>query len=154
MSTVSQICEALRVRLSTLPGVDQSTIDEYLPPVKTEMIALVIPPLDQKSQTWWVSARRTPLFQSYKIRCEFWIKLDTANLSLTLQRAREIGRLAIRALIAEPTLSGAVQLVGVYGRDAKPLIETEVADRPITIAGVPYMVATIVVPVTDYADPD
>lgn len=155
MSTVSQICEALRVRLAALPGVDQSSIDSYLPPVETDGIALVIPTLGMETQVWSQTARRTPLFQSHRIRCEFWVKLNTGNLRLTLERAREISLMAIRDLLAEPTLNGVVQHVGHFGPGSNQLaISAEVTEVPVQIAGVPYLVATVIVPVTDYADPD
>lgn len=155
MSTVSQIANALKARLETLPGVDQASTDSYLPPVETDDIALVIPPLGQETQVWTQTARRTPLFQSHRIRCEFWVKLVTGNLPLTLQRTREIGLMAIRDLLAEPTLNGTVQSIGHFGPGSNQVsITCDVADVPVQIAGVPYLVATVLVPLTDYADPD
>ena len=153
MSTVTQICDALITRLKTLPGVDQSSRDVYLPAIESQYISLIIPPLGQQTQVWTQTARRTPLFQSHRIRCEFWVKLDSGDIPGTLQRAREIGLLAIRSLLDEPTLGGVVQNVGHFGPGSNQMsIECDVAETPVVAAKVPYLVATVIVPLTDYAD--
>lgn len=153
MSEIGVICEAIKLRLASLPDVDQAATDSYLPPVNTEKIALVIPPFEQASITWRMTAKLGPVFRSHRIRCEFWVKVDTGNLALTISRAREIGQRATTALLLDRTLEGAIQNIGVYGPgDAGMRIESEIASTPITIAGVPYIVHTLIVPVTDYAD--
>lgn len=153
MSTVTQICDALIMRLKHLPGVDQTSRDTYLPAIESEHISLIIPPLGQQTQVWTLTARRNPVFQSHRIRCEFWVKLDTGNMALTLERTREIGLWAIRDLLAEPTLGGMVQSVGHFGPNSNQMsIECDVAETPVLASKVPYLVATVIVPVTDFAD--
>ncbi len=154
MSTVAQICAELVTLLGALPNVDQASKDIYEPPITTRAIALIITPFGQQGQVWTQTARRTPLFQSHRIRCEFWVKLNTGGLQQTMALAREIALLAIRALVNDTTnLGGTVQSVGHYGPGSNQLsIEYEVADRPTSINGIPYIVAVVDVPVTDYAD--
>jgi hypothetical protein len=153
MSTVTQICDALIARLQHLPGVDQTSRDTYLPAIESEYISLIIPPLGQQTQVYTLTARRTPVFQSHRIRCEFWIKLDSGNMAQALERAREIGMWAIRDLLAEPTLGGVVQSVGHFGPGSNQMsIECDVAETPIKAGNVPYLVTTVIVPVIDYAD--
>lgn len=153
MSTVTQICDALIARLRTLPDVDQYSRDVYLPLIDSQRICLIIPPLGQQTQVWTQTARRAPLFQSHRIRCEFWCKLDSGKVPEVLSRAREIGLLAIRSLLSEPTLGGVVQSVGHFGPGSNQMsIECDVAETPVVASKVPYLVATVIVPVTDYAD--
>lgn len=153
MSTVTQICDALITRLAALPNVDQCSRDVYLPLIESQRICLIIPPLGQQTQVWTQTARRTPLFQSHRIRCEFWVKLDSGNMAATLAMTREIGLLAIRSLLDEPTLGGVVQSVGHFGPGSNQMsIECDVAETPVVASKVPYLVATVIVPLTDFAD--
>lgn len=153
MSTVTQIANRLKERLSTLPDVDQASIDTYLPPVETERVALIIPPLGQETRVDARTPTRNINLQSHRIRCEFWVKVNTGKLALTLGRAREIGLEAIRLLLTDQTLGGVVSHVGHFGQGSNQLTMTaEVADIPIEIGGVPYLVVTVIVPVIDYAE--
>lgn len=153
MSTVTTIVTRLKERLATLPDVDQASIDTYLPPVETERIALIIPPLGQETRVDAQTPTRTINLQSHRIRCEFWVKIDTGKLALTLRRAREIGLDAIWLLLTDQTLGGVVSHVGNYGQGSnQKTLTAEVADIPIEIGGVPYIVVTVIVPLIDYAD--
>lgn len=151
MSTVTEICEQIRERLAGIADVDKSSIDLYLPPVETRSIALIIPPLGQQTQVHTLTSGRKQIFQSHRIRCEFWIKLDVGRLALCLRRAREIGLEAARLLIVEPGLSGTTAHVGHYGQGgAAPTITADVADQAVEIGNSPYLVCVMTVPVIDY----
>lgn len=158
MSTVHQVKLALKSLLSQISGVDQAELDNYLPPVKTQKIALVIPPFGQLTRVDQLTSTgnrfaRKPVMQSHRIRCEFWVKIDTGNLALTLQRASDIPLEAIQLLMMNQTLGGAVSHVGNYGQgDNNKSIESETIDQPIQVAGVAYIVVVVNVPVIDYAD--
>lgn len=153
MSTVTQIATRLKDRLSTLDGVDRASIDVYLPPVETEQIALIIPPLRMESRVDAMTPTRNINMQSHRIPCEFWVKVNTGKLTWTLQRAREIGLEAIQLLLADQTLGGVVSHVGNYGQGSnQKTLTADVADLPVEIAGVPYLVVTVIVPVIDYAE--
>ena len=153
MSTVNQIVSALKAKLETLPGVDASSSDVYLPPVESQSIALIIPPFGQETRVEALSARRGQLMQSHRIRCEFWVKINTGDLATTLARAREIGLLACRALIADQSLGEKVSRVGFYGHGSEgPRVDVEVTDRPVQIAQAPYIVVTVIIGVIDYSD--
>lgn len=155
MSTVSQICEQIRARLATLPDVDKSSIDLYFPPIETQRIALIIPPFGQQTQVHTLTSGRKQIFQSHRIRCEFWIKLDAGKLALCLQRAREIGQEAARLLIVEPGLSGTTSHVGHYGPGGSaPMITAEVADQAAEVGNASYLVCVMTVPVIDYDEDD
>ena len=136
MSTVSEIVTALAARLALLPDVDQSDLNSYLPPVKTQKCALVIPPFEQETLVQAMTPPRNVLVQSHRIRCEFWCKLNTGDLPATIMRAREIGLAAIRLLIADQSLGGVVQSVGHFGLGSNRLEMTaNVASVPVDIAG-------------------
>jgi hypothetical protein len=91
--------------------------------------------------------------QSHRLRCEFWVKIDTGNLAQTLRRASDIPLEAIRLLMADQELGGAVSRVGNFGAgDNHWSITSETIDRPVEIAGVPYIVVVVNVPVIDYAE--
>jgi hypothetical protein len=117
MSTVTQIKLALKARLATLTDVDQAEIDSYLPPVLTKRIALVIPPFGQETRVDRLTSQGrfaladVPVMQSHRLRCEFWVKIDTGNLAQTLRRASDIPLEAIRLLMADQELGGAVSRV-------------------------------------------
>ena len=159
MSTVTQIKMALKARLATLTDVDQAEIDSYLPPVLTKRIALVIPPFGQETRVDRLTSQGrftladAPVMQSHRLRCEFWVKIDTGNLAQTLRRASDIPLEAIRLLMADQDLGGAVSRVGNFGQgDNRWAITSETIDRPVEVAGVPYIVVVVNVPVIDYAD--
>lgn len=162
MTTVTQIKQALKTLLSTITDVDKATIDSYLPPVETKYIALVIPPFGQQTRTEvlttggskFVPEQKT-VMESLRIRCEFWVKLDTARLPHTLSRASDIPKEAIALLFAHPTLGGTVDRVGNFGSGSdRQSIDAETIDRPIEIAGIPYIVVSVIVPVIAYAKED
>ena len=159
MTTVTQIKMALKARLATLTDVGQAEIDSYLPPVLTKRIALVIPPFGQETRVDRLTSQgrftlaNAPVMQSHRLRCEFWVKIDTGNLAQTLRRASDIPLEAIRLLMADQELGGAVSRVGNFGQgDNRWSITSETIDRPIEVAGVPYIVVVVNVPVIDYAE--
>lgn len=157
MSTVTEICLALKEILETLPGVDKASISEYVPPVETESIALLITPYRQRDLFEVDTANPMLILQSHQIYCEFWVKLDTAAVPATMERAREIGQAAARRLLKEnrkaTKLNDTVSVIGHYGiNSSTPRIEVKVHDRPIRVNNVPFIVADMTVPVIDYAD--
>jgi hypothetical protein len=158
MSTPTQIKDALADILSTLNGVDQALVDNYLPPVETRTAAAVVPPFGQRTRVdvlTTAGSRFAPESQtimvSHQFRCELWVKLDTGRPALTLARASNLPIEAIRAILANPTLNGTVDRVGNYGiADNRTTIETETIDRPVQVAGVPYIVIVVTIPVICY----
>jgi hypothetical protein len=160
MSTVTQIKLALKARLSQLTDVDQAEIDSYLPPVKTQRIALVIPPFEQQTRVDVVTSAGSRFTQgtrlemcSHRLRCELWVKVDAANLAQTMRRASDIPLEAIRLLLSAQELGGSTSRVGNFGQgDNRWSITSETIDRPVEISGVPYIVVVVNVPVIDYQE--
>lgn len=162
MTTATQIKKALKSLLSTITDVDVATVDNYLPPVETRAIALVIPPFGQQHRfdvlttggSRFVPEQKT-VMESHRIRCEFWVKLDSGKLALTLAKASDIAGEAIALLLAHQNLSGLIDRMGSYGSGAdRQTIDSEVIDRPIEIAGIPYIVVTVNVPMIVYVKED
>lgn len=162
MTTVTQIKQALKTLLSKITDVDKATIDSYLPPVETKHIALVIPPFGQQTRTDVLTTagskfvpEQKQVMESLRVRCEFWVKLDTGRLPHTLARASDIPQEAIALLLAHPTLGGKVDRMGNYGQGSgSQTIEAETIDRPVEIAGIPYIVVSVIVPVIVYGKED
>lgn len=150
MATVTQIAGLLKTALEALSDVDQADINTYLPPIKTQAVALVIPPLAQKTRAYTPTAGRGTWIFWHQIRCEFWVKLSSGDISSAVQKAREIGLQAINVLLTDATLNNNSLRIGWYGQNTGQAIESDVADRPIEIGGVPYFVVTVYVPIVDY----
>lgn len=152
------IANELAKIVGALTDIDQVDTDSYLPPVLTRTAALVIPPFGQQTRIDILTtggSRFEPVQQSgtesHRIRLEIWVKLDTGKLPATIKRARELPTLAIKAILANPTLNNSVDRVGNYGGASNSTsIETETYDRPVTVDGVPYIVIQISVGVILY----
>jgi hypothetical protein len=150
MATVTEIAGLIQTALLALDDVDQADINSYLPPIKTQSVALVIPPLDQKTRAYTPTAGRGTWIFWHQIRCEFWVKLNAGDISSAVQKAREIGLQAINVLLTDATLNNNSLRIGWYGQSTGQVIEADVTDRPIEVGGVPYFVATVYVSITDY----
>lgn len=150
MATVTVIAGLLKTSLEALSDVDQADLNSYLPPIRSAAVALVIPPLAQKTRAYTPTAGRGTWVFWHQIRCEFWIKLSSGDISSAVQRAREIGLQAINALLTDTTLNNNNLRIGWYGQSAGQVIESDVTDRPVEVGGVAYLVATVYVPVVDY----
>jgi hypothetical protein len=150
MSTIAQIVTALRTTLtSNLSQVDQWSTDEYLPPIQTANTALIIPAFGQQSEAGLLNLGGDE-YQTHRIRCEFWVKHNGVNANLT-QRARAIAGEAVRVLMTNPTLGGAVETVGYYnGSSFEYIIRTEIAEGMVEVGGGSYCIVTVLVPVTDF----
>lgn len=142
------IVGGLKTIISAIAAVDQFSTDDYLPPINTIDTALVIPAFGQETETARMGMDGSR-YQAHKFRCELWVKHTGNNANLT-QRARAVGSAAIEAILASPTLGGVVDTVGFFdGRRFDYLIRSETANEMIEVGGIPYLVVTIIVPVTD-----
>lgn len=150
MATVATIAALLMQALQTLPDIDQASIDHYLPPVTTQKIAVVIPPLDQKTRSQAPTAGRGPRLYWYQIRCEFWVKLNAGDIPTGVARVREIGRQAIDVLWTDRRLNDGGLRVGWIGPGDGQGIQADVGERPLNVGGVDYLVATVYAPIVDY----
>lgn len=154
MSTVTQIITQIVAVLDDISDIDTTSISEFLPPVTTQKVALIVPPIGMRGHIGWATPDRDPRFQSHRIPCEFWIKVDTGNLSSCMERGREICLTAARKLIDSGNLNGTVMSVGymlINGESDGPDLEYRVDDELITVGKSPYIRATLFVPVVDYA---
>jgi hypothetical protein len=152
MSSIATIVGALRTTL-TVSGVDQASTDEYLPPIQTANTALIIPAMGMRSQFGTYNFEDTSNYQVHFIRCEYWVKHTGNNASLT-QRARAVLAAGVRALFDNTTLSGAVDTVGAWnGSGFDVSIEASISEQLIEVGGAAFLVATLIVPVTDFSLP-
>ena len=150
MSSVNDIAAAVLATCSALAAVDQASLSEYLPSVTTESVALIIPPFGQTTRVESVGVGNAVYVQSHRLRCEFWVKINTGALATTLAKAREIGLDAAKALLEDKTLGGTVSYVGFYGNDGVgPAIDIDVATVPVQIGQGLFIIATLFLPVVD-----
>lgn len=151
MATVATITGLLKTVLSGIGGVDQASDEIYLPPVKTEAVALVIPPYGQQSSGIRQAAVRGTWLLYHRIRCEFWVKLNSGAPATAITYARELGRAAIVALLTDATLNNANYQVGYYGNNTPQAIEADVTETPIVVGGMEFIVVSVIVPIVDYS---
>lgn len=153
LATMAAIYGALETVLSAVSGVDQSSTDDYMPPVNTANTALIITPFGKESVYGIKSfADTSASWQTHQIRCEFWTK-HTGNNATTMSRAWDIGGAAVAALMANPTLSSTIDTIGLYdgvsGFDYT--IEARTEEEMLEVGGIPYVRTIVVVPVSDFA---
>lgn len=151
MATVATIAGLLSTVLGALDGIDQTSIYGYLPPVKTDSIALVIPALGQQTQVITNTPARGTRIKYHRIQCEFWVKVNAGNADNATILARDIGLTAIEALLVNDALNNESYKIGHYGSGTPQFIEAQVADAPIVVKGVDYVVVTVFVPIVDYS---
>lgn len=142
MATVTSIATALKTTLlNGLSDVDYASIDEFLPPIKTRKVALIIVPNGQETSIRFESLAATTLHFTHRIPCEFWVKHTQGDAATTQQRARDIARLAAVELAQNDGSS--------YDLDFDLAVESQIADQYIEVGGVPFLVVTLLVPVTN-----
>lgn len=152
MTTIATIVGGLKTVIETVSAIDQASTDEYLPPINTADTALIIPAFGQESEVGIINLG-AGTYQTHRFRCELWVKHNGDNANLT-QRARAVGSDVVRALLDDPTLGGVVDSVGFYdGNNFDYTIRAETADGLVELGGVPYLVVTVIVPVTDFSPP-
>lgn len=151
MATVTTITGLLKTALAALAGVDQASDEHYLPPVKTEAVALVIPPYGQQTSGVRQTATRGTWLLYHRIRCEFWVKLNSGAPATAITYAKELGRSAIVVLLTDATLNNATYQVGYYGNNTPQAIEADVTETPIVVGGMEFIVVSVIVPIVDYS---
>src|SRR5687768_730063 len=131
MSTITEISSAIRVLLATLSDIDQSSLDSYLPPVTTQKVALVMPPMGLRGSVNAPVGRKTKLV--HRIPCEFWVKVFNNDLVSSMQRGREVCLNAAAEIQTTVTpnsaLGGLVEYFGDGG--GSPAFEWAVDDEMI-----------------------
>lgn len=150
MANISAIVAAIKTTLaSNLPQIDQSSTDEYLPPIQTADTALIIPAFEQETE-FGLTTLNGNTYAVHRIRVELWVKHAGNNASLT-QRARQIAYDAVRILMENRTLGGVVLKVDSWNTlNFSNTILSRVADGLVEIGGASYCIVTISLPVTDF----
>lgn len=147
---ITQIANAITAVLTAaMPEIDASSVDDFLPAVATEDTALILPVFGQRSEFGTYNLSAGTNYQAHRLRVELWVK-HLGNVADTTGRTRERISQAVRALRTTPDLNLGDSFDVSYfdGRNYDPTIEASVADEPIEVAGVPFILATLIVPVT------
>lgn len=144
MATVQSIAQAIADVAATIDGVDQTSIDDYLPSIKTQSIACLVLPFGQTDTVTLSDFGPNTAAFTHRIKVEFWIKHVQGKAANTMQRAREIFRLAVIALINADGTG--------YTLSPDLRIEGNVEQGFLTVESMPYLVATLYVPVLNEED--
>lgn len=110
MSTITPIVTAIKTILDPLADIDESSINSYLPSIKTRKVALIIPPMGMAGTVGAPVGRRTRLV--HQIPCEFWVRVTGGDQADMMQRGREICLTAAAELQASLTLNSTVEFLG------------------------------------------
>lgn len=141
MQTVTQLAQAVSaVIVAALTDVDADDLNSYVPTIDSNRIALVgvpagtrstLRPLDLNGATWEAE---------HVVRLQLWVKFDTGDAAACVQRARNIGALALQAIAASDGTGYSLSM------DGTPLA-AEVAPDVLSVAEIPYIVVTLSVTV-------
>lgn len=148
---INTIAAALVATLDAgLSQVDQASTGDFLPSVKTANIALIAPAFGYRTQIGYANLN-ADLYRNHWLPVEFWIK-HTGSDSDAMDRARKVIDDALAVLLADETLSGAVDTLGTYdGETFDFVIEAEVVEAPMdTGQGVVFLLARMTVPVVEF----
>ncbi len=149
---ITAIAEAVTdVLTAAMPQIDASSANDFLPAVATADTALILPVFGQRSEFGTYNLQSGANYQSHRLRVELWVK-HLGDVAATTGRTRERISQAVRALRTTPDLGlgDSVDVSYFDGRNYDPTIEASVADEPIEVAGVPFILATLIVPVTKF----
>ena len=152
MTDITNIVEAIATVLTAaIPAIDANSKDDFLPAVDTDDTALVLPVFGQESEYGTYNLTDTANYQSHRLRAELWVK-HLGDVGDTTTRTRERIAQAVKALRDSDDLGlGAGVTVATFdGRTFDVRIEASVAADPVDIGGVPFIVITLIVPVTKF----
>jgi hypothetical protein len=104
MATIAALAEAVKALLvANISAIDQSSIEDYDPPIVTQDTALIIPAFGQRSRYISIGVSGGPDHQVHQLRLEFWVKFLGDRGALTV-RARSIPDQAMNTLLSNPDL--------------------------------------------------
>lgn len=154
MIDVTDIASELKRILSPLVDVDQSSLDNYVPMATTQTAALLIVPFQQVGQMDYAGVGVQSYVHAHDIPCEFWVKVQNANVAAAMERGRDLPLQAMRLLAANPQLNGisgatlagasvkiGSTLNGAAGRIGRYTIAPRYEERGV----VTYIIATLFV---------
>lgn len=145
MSTLTQITDAMLTLVNSLSDVDQASRDGYLPPVTTQKVAAVMPPMGLSGEVGAPVGTKTRLV--HRIPCEFWVRVHNGDLVASLRRGREICLDAAAELQASLTLGGTVTFLGDGG---ETVFAWRVDDEMIEVGKGTYIRAILTTTVTEW----
>lgn len=138
MATVSSIATAIATQLDALSFVDSASATSYLPAAADVTCVAFVIPFDQET-TAELLDMGTTITLHHLLTVEFWIQIKTGAVATAMTTARDAAALAIAKLV---TMDGT-------GYNLEP--EYDFAERiepaPVTHAGVPWLIASLRVPV-------
>jgi hypothetical protein len=149
-SSLPTFVSALSSLFLTLSSVDQASTSDYLPPILTQSVAVVIPALGQEVETGTDSFSSNPTYETFRVRAEFWVKHTGDNSTLTT-RARAISIEALDLLWKNPTITGSVSTLGWYDPPVFDMtMKSEVSDQLVVVGNSTYLPVVVFVTATTF----
>ena len=145
MSTLTQITDAMLTIIGGLSDVDQVSRDGFLPPVTTQKVAAVMPPMGLSGEVGAPVGTRTRLV--HRVPCEFWVRVNNGDLVATMRRGREVCLDAAADLQASLTLNGTVSFLGDEGGNA---FAWRVDDEMIEVGKSAFIRVVLITTVTEW----
>lgn len=138
MATASDVAAALVAVLRTdLAEVDQSSTSGFLPLVPSSSVALVATALGHQDIGYVYSAGWMHVVHRFRMR--FFVKHVNGQESTTVQRARDVGYRAMRALVAH---DGTGYTLSAGDNDS---MVSEILPEMVEVGGQPYVLVTLTV---------
>lgn len=142
MATVSEVVEAVvGVIVAALPEIDEWDTAQYLPAVETQQIALIATALGHTDEGYVYSAGWMQV--THRLRLELWTKLDQGDIETGIQRARDAGYRAMKALVAADVGGGYTLAAAGTGVAMTYQVEPQIH----TVGDIPFLRGVLMVPV-------
>ncbi len=139
MATVASIADAINVQLLALDDVDIVSTDNFTPAIETATVAALTLPFSQETSAKAIG--QGSLLFVHRIRTEFWIKFVQGSEADTMDRAMDLGRLAINRLYTNNGTGYQLHLPSQF--------EYQVDQGMLQDTALPWLVCVLVTPVQD-----
>jgi hypothetical protein len=147
-TSLTDVANALATILGTIPDVDATSIDSYLPVPDSQKICLMVVPFSMTGVMEYGGMGRQSLVHSHQMVCEFWVKVNMGNQAAAMTRGRDICLQAMALLSQNHTLNGTVQTIGSTQLAQQNTIgRYDVLPRYEERNTIPFIIARLFVPI-------
>jgi hypothetical protein len=138
MQTVTALAQAMADTIAAaVPAIDSVDLNSYLPAVDAQWVALIGVPTGSASDMRPLTLQGNEWEAVHRVRLQLWVKFDQGDADACMERARDVGFLALQALAANDGDGYSVAM-----EEERPL-RCEVAPDILSVGDVPYLVVTL-----------
>ena len=138
MATIQEAVEALAEVVQAVDGIDSAHTTSFLPALDAGSVVALLVPFEQEANYEQMDLSGQSLLCHHTTKAEFWVKHDTSDPERTLTTARNVGFLAMRAIVAGDGTG--------YTLDREQTFRERVDTGFVTVANVPWLVVHLYVP--------